>query len=142
MTLGQLADYADDLPLDLHVPRVDRGHRAVRGLQPDAVLLFVEPLQRCDVVLEYRDDDVAVARRVLLLHDDEVAVVDVVLDHGLTANFQYEGLASASRRELARESDALGAVLVGVDRLTCRDLSDDRSLHHATAVHARKTESS
>src|SRR5436190_19989514 len=104
MKLRQLADYADDLPLDLHVPRIDRRHRALRGLQPDTVLLFVEALQRCDVVLENRDDDVAVACGVLLLHDDEVAVVDVVVDHRLAPDAENERLASPASGELARET--------------------------------------
>src|SRR5438094_10318002 len=90
MTLGQFADYADDLPLDLHVPRVDRRHRPVRGLQPDAVLLFVEPLQRRDVVLEHGHDDVSVARCVLLLDHDEDSVVAVLEDNVATLKRFYK----------------------------------------------------
>src|SRR5438067_4889518 len=60
--LGEASNDADHLPLDLDVARVDRGHRSVRGLQANAVLLFVEALEGGHVVLEQGHDDVDVTR--------------------------------------------------------------------------------
>src|SRR5258706_1685891 len=130
--LREPADDPDDFPLDLDIACVDRLHLAVGRLQADAVLLFEEALERGAAVLEERNDDVAIPRGVLRLHDDVIAVVDVVLDHRLAAHAQHEG-GAALGRELARGAHRLGLVLVGVDRLTGGDLADDRR-HHRTSA--------
>src|SRR5437867_6821439 len=97
LLLGEPADHADHLSLDLDVARVDRGHLSVRRLQSDAVLFLVEALQRGGVVLEKGHDDVPVARGVLLLDDHVVAVVDVIVDHRLPAHAEDVRLAAARR---------------------------------------------
>src|SRR5439155_1257118 len=89
-------------------------------------------LQRGGVVLEKGHDDVPVARGVLLLDDHVVAVVDVIVDHRLPAHAEDVRLAAA-RRQVARQREALGAVLVRVDRLPRGDLADHRGVDDATA---------
>src|SRR5436309_12822252 len=133
--LGEASDNADDLALDLDVARVDRLHLPVRRLQADAVFLAEEALQGRAAVLEQRDDDVAVARGVLRLHDDVVAVVDVVLDHRFPAHAKDERVA-ALRRELTGDRERFALVLVCVDRLARGDLADDRRLDDATTERA------
>src|SRR5207245_9630601 len=130
--LGEPPYYADDLALALHVPGVDRLHLAVRGLEPDAIALLVEALEGRGVVVEDRDDDLAVARGVLRLDDDVVAVVDVVLDHRLPADPEHERV--VPRRELGRKGDRHGPVLIGLDRLARGDLADDRGGHDLRPV--------
>src|SRR5207253_4987207 len=92
--LGEAANDSDDLALDLDVTRVDRLHLAVGRLQADPVLLTEEPLQRRAAVFQQRDDDVAVARGVLRLDDDVVAVIDVVFDHRFAADTEHERISA------------------------------------------------
>src|SRR5438105_4583668 len=136
--LGEPADDPDDLALDLHVPGVDGLHLAVGGLQPDAIALLIEALEGRGVVLEDGDHDLPVACGLLGLDDDVIAVVDVVLDHRLPADPEYERV--VPRRELRRKRHRLGPVLVGLDRLPGRDLADDRRAHDLGAVTAGKGE--
>src|SRR5205085_2274090 len=83
--------------------------------ETDAVLLAEIALQRRATVLEQRDDDVAVTCGALRLHDDVIAVVDVVLDHRLAADAQHERVLATSGH-LAGDRHVLIPVLVRVDR--------------------------
>src|SRR2546428_593910 len=85
-----------------------------RRVAAGAIALLVEALEGRGVVVEDRDDDLAVTRGVLRLDDDVVAVVDVVLDHRLPAHTEHERV--MPRRELGGEGHRLGPVLVGLDR--------------------------
>ena len=67
--------------------------------------------------------------------DDKVAVVDVVVDHRLPADPQDECVAAAAG-ELAGDGHRFGLVLERVDRLTGRDLPDDRRGYDAAAERA------
>src|SRR6185295_3157681 len=130
--LGEPANHSNHFALDLDVARIDRLHGAARRLQPHAILLLEEALQRRAVVLEQRDDDVAVPGGALLLHDDEIAVVDVVVDHRLPANAQNERVATAPG-ELAGDGHRFALVFERVDRLAGGDLPDDRRRYDAAA---------
>src|SRR4029453_2293946 len=98
-----------------------------------------EALQCRAVVFEQRDDDVAVPGGVLLLHYDEIAVVDVVVDHRLPADAQDERIATAPG-ELAGDGHGFALVFERVDRLTSSDLSDDWCRHDAAAKGTRDRE--
>src|SRR3954462_7761949 len=82
----QAADDADELSLDPDVGVELRRVGGVRGLQPDPILFAEEALERDGVLLDLRDNDVAIAGRLLRANDDVIAVRDVGLDHRVAAD--------------------------------------------------------
>src|SRR5438093_5902709 len=107
------ADDADDDPEYANVASENRFHRVVGRFEPDAVWLAVETLERGLAVAEQRDDDLAVACRLLFVHDDVVPVGDLVLDHRLALHLEHEQLGVT---EHLPEVDGLG-LLDRLDRL-------------------------
>jgi zona occludens toxin (predicted ATPase) len=74
--------------------------------------------------LNERDDDLAVGRRVLPAHDDEVAVEDAGVDHRVAAHAEDElALVTAGDR---RHRHVVLDVLLREDRLARGDLADQR----------------
>src|SRR5256885_5170832 len=85
-------DDADHHALDHDVALVDaeRRHGGVGGLEPDPPARFtIEPLDRSARAVHQRDHRLAVVGLVALVHHDEVAVLDVLVDHRLTAYLQH-----------------------------------------------------
>ena len=83
-------------------------------------------------VLDQGDDDLAVAGRLLRLDDDEVAVEDAGLLHRVSAHGEDEvGVVATGD---ARDVDVLLDVLLGDDRTTGRDGTDQRQAGVASEI--------
>ena len=81
------------------------------------------------VVAGERDDDLAVARVLRALHDDDVAVEDAGVDHRLALDAEQEVAAQRlGDREVVLD------VLLGEQRPAGRDLPDERQLRRASAA--------
>ena len=77
-----MADQTHDLAGDVHGVEVHGLHALVGGLQPNARLFFVEPLDG-RLVVNHGDDGFAVVGGLLAAHDDQITLVDAVLDHAV-----------------------------------------------------------
>src|SRR5256884_9212108 len=91
-------DDADHHALDHDVAFVDaeRRHGRVGGLEPDPPAGFpIEPLDRGARAVHQRDHRLPVFGLVALVDHDEVAVLDVLVDHRLTAYLQDVAPATA-----------------------------------------------
>src|SRR2546429_6483814 len=91
-------DDADHHALDHDVALVDaeRRHGGVGGLEPDPPAGFpIEALDRGARAVHQRDHRLAVVGLVALVDHDEVAVLDVLVDHRLTAYLQDVAPATA-----------------------------------------------
>ena len=75
---------------DLHLVGVHRLERVVLGLEPHAPVLAEEPLHGRVLVTDEGDDDLAVSGVGLLADDDQVAVEDACVDHGVALDRQHE----------------------------------------------------
>src|SRR5207249_8082770 len=112
---------ADHRALDHDVALVDtqRRHGGVRGLEPDPpARLTIEPLDRGARAMHQRDHRLAVVGLVALVDHDEVAVLDVLVDHRLTAYLQHVAAAPAGdqlvgHRDRVRAADRLDRRAVG-----------------------------
>src|SRR5690349_18421433 len=83
--------------LDDHVALIDpqRRHRGVGGLQADpAAGLAIVALDRGAGARDLGDDHLPVVRRIALVHDDVVAVLDLLVDHRLAADLQHVAAAA------------------------------------------------
>src|SRR6266550_594846 len=102
-------DDADHDALDDDVALVEpqRLHLVVRRLQPDPPAgLAVEPLHRGPFTMDERNHGLTGVGLVAFLNDDVVAVLDVLVDHGVAAHLQ-DVAAAAPRQELVRHGDRL-----------------------------------
>src|SRR5688500_7957023 len=90
-----------DLAEDLDVVGVDRLEKLVLGLEANTAGLAVERLHRRLVgrlvVARERDHDLAVASLLGTLDDEDVAVEDAGVDHGLALDPEQEVGAAAER---------------------------------------------
>src|SRR5207249_9657228 len=123
---------ADDHPLhrDVALVHAQRAHRGIRGLEPDpAARLAIELLDRRARAVDQRHHGLAVVGLVALVHDDEVTVLDVLVDHGLAAHLE-DVTAAAAREELVGHGEG---VVAGhrFDGLSGRDQSEERQLRGA-----------
>src|SRR6266702_3966915 len=110
-----LPDDADDDSLDDHVALVEtqRRHLGVSRLQPDpAAGLAIELLDGRAGAVHEGDDSLTVVGLVALLDHDEVAVLDVLVDHRIAPDAEHVA-APAPRQELIRH----GERVVAADRL-------------------------
>src|SRR6266481_15458 len=105
---------------DIALVDTQRRHGWVGGLEPDPpARLPIEPLDRSTRALHQRDHRLAVVGLVALVDHDEVAVLDVLVDHRLTADLQYVAPTTA------------GDQLVGHrDRVRAADRFDGRAGGH------------
>src|SRR6185503_6670355 len=97
-----LPDDADDHALHDHITLVyAQGlHGRIGGLQPDpAPWLTIKALHGSAVAMHQGNDGLAAVGLITLLHDDEVAVLDVLVDHRLAAHLE-DVTAAAPRDEL------------------------------------------
>lgn len=90
------AEHPDRDALDLNplggVPQ--RSHPRVRRLEPDRpVRLAVERLERRALAVDQSDDPFAILRRLAALDDQVVTILDVLVDHGVSADLEDERLA-------------------------------------------------
>src|SRR6266511_415827 len=118
-----LPDDADHDALDHDVALVhpQRGHRRVRRLEADPTAGFTIELFDCGArPLHQGYHRLAVVGLVALVHDDEVAVLDVLVDHRLAADLE-DVAAAATRDELVGHRDGVPAG----DRLDRRPGGDE-----------------
>src|SRR5438132_12993201 len=108
----------------------------VGGLQGDGGALLAQALEGRLLLLDQGDDDVAVLRRVAALADDDVALVDAGIDHGIALDLEREMLASA--HHLRRHGDILRVVLDGADRHAGGDAAHQRHIARAHFGIARR----
>ena len=95
-------------------------------LQADYVSgLAVQPFQGGFVSRDQRDHDIAVVRLGRFVQQDHIAVADVVVDHGVAAHFQGEGVAAAG--EIGEVQGF--ALLDGLHRRARGDAAHQRNLH-------------
>src|SRR3989441_12365073 len=124
-----LPDDAHHHALDHDVALVDaeRRHGGVRGLEPDPpARLAIEPLDRGARAVHQRDHRLAVVGLVALVDHDEVAVLDGLVDHRLTAYLQHvpptaAGNQLVGHREGVRTADRL-------EWRACADQTDKRQI--------------
>lgn len=93
MLLGRLVDGPeDDAPdLDVHAfGNFDRGIGLVLRHQPDLAVSLVEALDR-ELAVDDGHDDVFVTGRFRPVDDEQVAVVQVRIDHGIPVHMGEEG---------------------------------------------------
>ena len=130
--------HPDHHALQLHLVgrHVDRRHRRVRRLQAHLAVLAVELLQRHVVPAEQRDHHLAVVGRLAVFDDDEVAVADLLVDHGAAAHAQDIGFAAADHLFRHRDRFRAGHRL---DRRAGRDVAEQRQLDRPPA-HPRRDE--
>src|SRR2546428_13239157 len=105
-------DDADHHALDHDVAFVDaeRRHRGVGGLEPDPPAgVPIEALDRGARAVHQRDHRLAVVGLVALVDHDAVAVLDVLVDHRLTAYLQDVAPATAGDQFLVHPSGVPGA---------------------------------
>ena len=124
-----LPDDADDDALhdDVALVYADRSHRRVRRLQPDpATGLAIVPLHRRVLAMNQRDDRRAVVGLIPLMDDHEIAVLDVLVDHGRAAHFEHIAPAT-TREQLVGYGDRIGPADC-FDRLAGRDQPEEREL--------------
>src|SRR3954462_11140958 len=91
-----LPHHPDHNPLNLDLIGIDenRLHRRVRRLQADlAANLAVELLQGDVRSAQQRDDHLAVVRGLAVFDDDEIAIPNLLVDHGVAAHAQHVGIA-------------------------------------------------
>ena len=92
-TLSVFAEDADDAALDFDVAggNHDGSHFGVGGLQADFAGAFaIEALQSCLFPAHESDDDVAGIGNLRLFANDEIAIHDVILDHGIAFDLKDE----------------------------------------------------
>ena len=92
-----LADYHDYFALDFYGAGVfdeDRAHRRVGGLQPNATIFVVEIFQGgFRFIIQPDCYHITIFNLVLRwLHDDDIAIIDHRVDHGISANLQRKEL--------------------------------------------------
>src|SRR3974390_1694347 len=104
------------LALDAHAVRREDPHLVgrIRRLERDGRAAAAEALQRCLLVVDPRDDDVAGLRHFGAADQRNVAVEDAGLDHRIAAHFEREVL--AGREQVGRHVDDVTALLDGLDR--------------------------
>src|SRR5919197_2173712 len=125
-------DDADDNALhdDVALVQAQRLHRIISGLQPNpAAGLPVKALHRGALSMDERDHRLAGLGLVSLLHDDIVAVLDVLVDHRVAANLQ-DVAAPAPGQELVGHRDRF-ITGDGFDRSTRSHQTQQRQLRRA-----------
>src|SRR5467141_831309 len=122
-------DDADHDALDDYIALVDaqRLHRVIGRLQSDpATWLAIVTFDRGALAVDQRDDGLSGLGLVPLLNDDVIAVLDVLVDHGVAAHLQHVA-AAAARQELVRDGNRLVAG-DGLDRMAGGNESEERQL--------------
>ena len=121
---GVLTEDSEDLALDADVGGrgVDRSHLSVRGLEADHAALAIEALEGGVGAVDEGDDDFALAGGAGALDQHVVAGDDVLVAHGVAADFEGEDLAVADD---VVEGDALGG-FDGFDGLAGGDAAEQR----------------
>src|SRR5437867_630411 len=122
-------DDADDDALDHDIALVyaQRGHGRIRRLQPDpAAGLAIELLDRGAGPVHQGDHRLTVVGLAPLVHDDVVAVLDVLVDHRLAPDFE-DVASAATRHELVGHGDRIGA-RYRLDRRSGGDQAEQRQV--------------
>jgi len=127
--LGVFAEDAQDFALDADAGGggVDGGHLGVRGLEADHGAFAIEALEGGIGAVDQGDDDLSFAGGPGALDQDVVAGDDVLVTHGVSADFEGEDFAVTDD---VRQGDALGG-LNGFDWLT-----GGNSAHQGQAISA------
>src|SRR3954466_14633589 len=120
------AHHADDDALYLYLLRIheDRLHRRVGRLQTDAAARVAIKLLERDVgPAQQRNDHLAVVGGFPVFDHDEIAVADLLVDHGIAADAQHVRVALAD--EVFRHGDRF-VRRDGFDWRTGRDEPEER----------------
>src|SRR5438270_496018 len=105
-------DDAHHDPLNRNVALVEteRRHGGIRGLEPDpASRLPIESLDGGARALHQRDHGLAVVGLVALVDHDEIAVLDVLVDHRLTPHLQHVAAAAAGYQLVGHRDGVVAA---------------------------------
>jgi len=131
---GVFAEDTEDLALDGDAGGrgKDRGHLGVGGLEANHAALAVEALKGGVGAVDEGDDDLAFAGGAGALDEDVVAGDDVLVAHGVTANFEGKDLAVADD---VTEGDAFSG-LDCFNRLACGDATEQRETIGASTAAA------
>src|SRR5215208_6350108 len=124
-----LPDHPDHYALDQDIPLLKPHglHGGVGGLEPNpATRLAVELFDRCLAAVHQSDDHFTIFGRLLAMHDDDVTVDYVLVDHRGTLNPEPVIRTSAGEHVL-RHRDAL-FMHERFDRGTGSDLAQERDL--------------
>src|SRR6266542_5711715 len=117
----------DALYDDVALVHAQRAHGGVRGLEPDpAARLAIKLLDRGVGAVHQRHDGLADVGLVALVHHDVVAVLDVLVDHGLPADLEH--VASAAPRDQLVGNGQRVVAAQRFDRLAGRDEAQQRQL--------------
>jgi tetratricopeptide (TPR) repeat protein len=85
------------LYLDIRRGNDNRLERGISRLEPDRISrLAINPLESSIASRHQRDHDIAVSRIGDLLQQDDIAIADVIVDHGIAAHFQRVGAGAAA----------------------------------------------
>src|SRR2546430_9372758 len=117
----------DPLNRDVALVETQRRHGGIRRLESDPPSgLAIETLDGGARALHQRDHGLAVVGLVALVDHDEIAVLDVLVDHRLTPHLQHVAAAAAGY-QLVGHGDGVAAAH-GLDRLASRDEPVQRQL--------------
>src|SRR5256886_6819766 len=117
----------DTLNRNVALVETERRHGGICGLEPDpASRLAIESLDGGARALHQSDRGLPVVGLVALVDHDEIAVLDVLVDHRLTARLQRVA-AAATGYQLVGHRDGVAAAH-RLDRLAGRDQSVQRQL--------------
>ena len=95
-----------------------------------------EPLQRRLFLIDERHHDVAVLGRIAAADDDDVAVQNAGLDHGIALHLQREVLPVGE--QVGRAGDVVGVVLDGADGRAGGNAAHDRHRYGAGVDDGRR----
>ncbi len=115
----QGCDLAEDFDILAHDDGLEK---IVFRLQANGAVFAVIPLDG-GLVLDHRDDDLAVFSRLLLAHDDVIAVENAGVDHAGALDGEDEVFAFA--QQFDRQHHLLVDFLQRGDRVSGGDMADD-----------------
>ena len=82
-------------------------------------------------IAEKRNDDVSVPDILALFYENQISGIDTGTDHAVSFYLQHEGL--ACRHVFRRDREVILDILLGKNRLSGRNGSDQRNIHRLAA---------
>jgi len=122
--LGVFAEHAEDLALNADAGSlgVDGGHLGVGGLEADEIAFAVEALEGSVGAVDEGDYDFTFAGGAGSFHQNIISADDVLVAHGVAADFQGVDLTVAD--DVAKGDGFRG--FNGLYRLACGDAAEER----------------
>ena len=99
------------------VPQSNRFHVWISRLQANAIVLDIKLFQRHLFTVDQRNDGLPVFGCLALIHDNDIAILDVVVDHGMTLHLERISILA---HHVGRHLDRF-AVFDTIDRLARGD---------------------